>query len=41
MVNPVEQTENEADLQAFEERAAEKAIPFEEFLALLKEAGTI
>ena len=41
MANPVEQTENERDLHAFEERAAEKSIPYDECLAQLKEAGTI
>ena len=41
MANPIEHTEEERDLQAFEERAAEKSIPYDEFRALLKEAGTI
>lgn len=38
---PVEQIEIDSDFQAFEERAAEKTISFDEFLALLKDAGTI
>lgn len=41
MANPVEQTENERDLRAFEEHAAKEAIPYDEFLAQLKEADII
>jgi hypothetical protein len=38
---PVDQIEIDSDLQTFEERASEEAIPFDEFLTLLKEAGAI
>lgn len=41
MANTVEQTENERDLRAFGERAAKEAIPYDEFLAQLKEADII
>jgi len=41
MADPIEQTENEIDLKAFEDRSEEESIPYEEFLAKLKEAGKI